>query len=73
MVDLDPYLIRDSLGEPESIPQMASRSVQPFMYVRVLYEGRQPSTDRRDSVPGVDEVGATVDGLDPGDASSRRG
>jgi len=42
--DLDPYLIRDSLGAFEPTTQMASQSVQPFSHsspqsVPVLYNG----------------------------------
>ena len=32
--DLDPYLIHDSLSPPESSPETASRSVQPFLHRR---------------------------------------
>jgi len=41
-----PHLMRGSLGQPESTPQMASRSVQPFLHGSRLWQNDQP-TDRQ--------------------------
>jgi len=43
--DLDPHLIHDSLGPPESALQTASRSVQPFF--SRLNDQQKPSLRRR--------------------------
>jgi len=50
MVDLDPNLIHDSLGPPESLTQTASRSVQPFLQGLLVRSTDRPTDHATQSV-----------------------